>query len=261
MSIITGDINNDLIPEIYSIQLGGTIDRENQVDNELSICNDITDEGMRNDCRNFVDRHIRYLESFRKRDLSYCPDEDQQGCYIMVYLNYLKSLEHGEMHFSEAELERLVASDDYRLFAELLELYTTEEPGYSLEQMLEMIPQQPFGAVLLSKNSPDADYVDITRKVKIPYTGWSWNTKFADLNNDEFQDIYISNGFNITELSTASSNIYYENQGGTEFKDLTRQSNLDDLLPTHVYTYLDIDQDGALDILTPPQLGRPSVPR
>ena len=41
---------------------------------------------------------------------------------------------------------------------------------------------------------------------------WSWNAKFADLDNDGWQDIYVGNGFNFGK--EIHSNIFFHNQGG-----------------------------------------------
>lgn len=40
-------------------------------------------------------------------------------------------------------------------------------------------------------------------------SGWSWNAKFADVDNDGWKDIYISSGF--FQSDTRKSNFFYLN--------------------------------------------------
>ena len=255
MSSVTADINNDLIPEIYSIQFGGTIERENRVENELSICSGIKDEKKRKACQAFVHRNLLYVESYQKRNLDLCPEEDRQGCYAAAFGNHYTKAVYTDAGLSPLQIVDTYDSEPFKYFKAEMEYY--QPSSYQLPDHIaqEMLPQKPFGAVLLMKDHSEAPYEDVSEDWNIPYTGWSWNAKMADLNNDEYLDIYVSNGFNNYEFVSSASNIYYENVEGRTYADKTHEAGLSDLLPTHSYVYLDYNNDGHLDIITNPQIG------
>ncbi len=82
---------------------------------------------------------------------------------------------------------------------------------------------------------------------------WGWNSKFADLDGDGWQDIYIANG--IWERK-ATSNIWYRNMQGRKFSADTASARLEYYWPTMSYAYLDVENDGDLDILVHSFTGR-----
>ena len=79
-------------------------------------------------------------------------------------------------------------------------------------------------------------------------TGWSWNAKFADLDNDEWQDIYVVNGTWIRAAGTPSK-FFFHNQEGKTFIEKTDEFGLQNYMLQSAYTEVDIDNDGDLDIL------------
>ena len=93
-------------------------------------------------------------------------------------------------------------------------------------------------------------YSDVTSKFGVGFGGWTWNAKFADLANDTWQDLYLTQG---TRLRfTNASNILYRNIGGTRFEDQTAATGLEDHLPTGASLFVDTDLDGRLDVITYP---------
>jgi hypothetical protein len=107
--------------------------------------------------------------------------------------------------------------------------------------------------------SPGADgrYAEATEAWRAGVGGWTWNAKFADLDNDGWQDLFITQG---TRLRPASpSAVYYHNEQGRTFKDLARASGLEDHNPTGGALFLDYDMDGDLDLITQPFFLAPVV--
>lgn len=93
-------------------------------------------------------------------------------------------------------------------------------------------------------------YSDVTAKFGVGFGGWTWNAKFADLDNDTWQDLYMTQG---TRLRfTNASNILYRNIGGTHFEDDTQKFGLEDHLPSGASLFIDADLDGRQDIVTYP---------
>ena len=81
-------------------------------------------------------------------------------------------------------------------------------------------------------------------------TGWSWSAKFADFDNDEWQDVYVVNGF--FPRKARESNYFLRNVRGEKFIDETLSMGLEEYLATGSSVYADFDNDGDLDILTSP---------
>src|SRR5205814_6280148 len=96
----------------------------------------------------------------------------------------------------------------------------------------------------------DKSFVDVTKKWGVGYGGWTWNAKFADLDNDTWQDLYVAQGSRLRPGSVSAT--YYSNQQGKGFKEATKAFGLEDHVPTGAYLYIDYDGDGDLDIITHP---------
>jgi len=87
----------------------------------------------------------------------------------------------------------------------------------------------------------------MSKQTKIATAEWSWNARFADLDNDQWQDLYVTNGVPITQEFAANN--FFHNQKGQIFNSSAEEFGLDDHDHSSSYTYLDIDRDGDLDII------------
>jgi hypothetical protein len=149
------------------------------------------------------------------------------------------------------------------------------ELGRLCEQSFDL-PARPYDAAdhddlasvedrnLLLVRGADGRYEDRAEALGVDIGGIAWNAKFADLDNDGWQDIYLVNGFLLgmsTGLGTRlhASNILFHNRGGSGFEDATEDSGLTAYTETAAYTYADLDNDGDLDIVTVPMFGPLSV--
>lgn len=102
-------------------------------------------------------------------------------------------------------------------------------------------------------------------------TGWSWDADFFDADNDGDEDLYVLNGMNefnlysgenpyytdpienkkmniIIPTDSKESNVFFVNDKG-RFQNHSKKSGLDFLGNSRSAAYLDIDQDGDLDIV------------
>jgi uncharacterized membrane protein YraQ (UPF0718 family) len=93
-------------------------------------------------------------------------------------------------------------------------------------------------------------YRDITSSWHAGFGGWSWNARFADLDNDTYQDLYVTQGSRLRPGSVSAT--FYHNQKGATFKEETKSFGLEDHVPSGASVYLDVDNDGDLDIITHP---------
>ena len=98
--------------------------------------------------------------------------------------------------------------------------------------------------------SDGKSWSDATTKWGAGYGGWSWNSKFADLDNDTWQDLFIVQGTRLRLYNP--SNVFYRNKAGTTLEESARAAGLEDHLPTASFLFLDYNLDGALDIITYP---------
>jgi len=58
-----------------------------------------------------------------------------------------------------------------------------------------MIPQGARRANVLLVPDGQGTFVDQSLELNLREAGWVWNAKFADLDQDEWKDIYIVNGY------------------------------------------------------------------
>ena len=140
-----------------------------------------------------------------------------------------------------------------------------------------------FNRNMLHLNTEDGDFIEIGQLSGVEATDWSWGALIADLDNDGWRDLYISNGIahdltdqdyinyisneevmrsivtvegvNYKELidlmpTTRIPNYAYKNvAGGYKFVDQAKEWGLS--VPSHSNgsVYADLDNDGDLDLV------------
>ena len=95
-------------------------------------------------------------------------------------------------------------------------------------------------------------FQEVSEEKKVASAFNSWNAKFADLDNDEWQDIYVATGELIHWGNVFQPNIFFHNYEGQYFQAEQEEFGLEDVGITPSYTYIDIDNDGDLDIVSAP---------
>lgn len=117
-------------------------------------------------------------------------------------------------------------------------------------------------------------FSDVAFMTGMAETDWSWTPSIADFNNDGFRDIIITNGFpkdvtdhdfiayrmkanilaskrdildQIPEVKIA--NYAYQNKGGLAFTNVTKDWGLDAPSFSNGAAYVDLDNDGDLDLV------------
>jgi hypothetical protein len=106
--------------------------------------------------------------------------------------------------------------------------------------------------------APDGSgkYIDKALEYNVRDAGWVWNAQFADLNHDEYLDLYVANGhFSENTTDARESNQFFLNVRGQEFVNRTEESGLVMFEEASAYTYVDFDNDGDLDVISPEALG------
>jgi enediyne biosynthesis protein E4 len=158
------------------------------------------------------------------------------------------------------------------------------DKGYEPEYIHNML--QLNNGVRKINNREEPFFSEIGAMAGIAETDWSWSVLIADLDNDGWKDIHITNGLgrdptNIDFLeyrrnSSAQSgipdndprqrkilmdhlaslgsvslrNYLYHNNGGFTFEDISEKAGINQLSISNGAVYADLDNDGNLDIIT-----------
>ncbi|WP_422080698.1 VCBS repeat-containing protein [Ulvibacterium sp.] len=176
-----------------------------------------------------------------------------------------------------------------------MDIYTTEmQPYYNKRKKLFQGPSSYQKEIFTKKYGYENQYARNTMQLNLginPETGvpifgdmgmyagvqetdWSWAPLFADLDNDGWQDLFITNGFpkDVTDRDfgdfrvTASRlvsketliaaipeikipNFVFKNQGDLGFKDVTQEWGLNFGTYSSGAAYGDLDKDGDLDLV------------
>mgnify|MGYP003973638805 FL=1 len=247
MSIDTGDFNNDLIPDIYLANIGMSrgLDVVSNIfgDTMKNVGLDFCESGKsvlnKKSCHQLV--KLATLLNPEKQDISekcaLLEDIDQvQECMVMrmaLVATARKNKSLCEKISAPFMLNNLVCKKYFE--AQHLTLSVDDE-----------IPMQTQFNLLLSGQT-DRTFKDVSKQTKIATAEWSWNARFADLDNDQWQDLYVTNGVPITQEFAANN--FFHNQKGQIFNSSAEEFGLDDHDHSSSYTYLDIDRDGDLDII------------
>jgi enediyne biosynthesis protein E4 len=94
-------------------------------------------------------------------------------------------------------------------------------------------------------NQGDFRFKNVTTSAGIDKNGWSSGVCIFDVNNDGFEDIYVSRSGPNKDVLT---NVLYENQGDGTFKEAAKKYGLDISNHSTQVAPLDIDLDGDLDL-------------
>lgn len=250
MSVTTADINNDLQPEIYVGNVSGTDHSTMQRIDDM--CVDVEGYGLEAECAEIRANQQVMNVSLNQKDPIMCSrftDVDLVNQCLGMHLS-LDSWWKREPQFCEILEGKFPA-----LHTACAEYWRVpEQPADGA--FASLIPQGARRANVLLVPDGNGGFVDQALEYDLREAGWVWNAKFADLNHDEWQDIYIVNGyFNESTQPARESNHLFLNQQGVKFVDATAAAGAQLFAESTAYTYVDIDNDGDLDILAREVLG------
>lgn len=247
MSIDTGDFNNDLIPDIYLANIGmsrgldvvSNIFGATMKDVGLEFCDSGKTLLSRKSCHEL--NQLTTLLNPEKQDITeHCTRLENpqwiKECMVTRMILVASSRK------SPALCDKI--SDPFTLNRTYCKKYFETE--YVEASREDEIPMQTQFNLLLSGQT-DHTFKDVSEQTKISTAEWSWNARFADLDNDEWQDLYVVNGVPITQ--EFATNNFFHNQNGKSFIQAQEQFGLDDRDHSSSYTYIDLDRDGDLDII------------
>lgn len=256
MSIDSADINNDLSLEIFLAQSSSPFNGfpSPEAGQEWKVqklgqeyCDNNSRELDRRHClRNVEARSTLKMLSADSQLLEECEElpelSSQSSCRSMTFLLLA-------MNFRTEEFCRKIATE-HSLTRFLCDSYFSANIGPHPRNKDNDIQQDIMQNILLAWNQETQRFEDRATELGLGNTGWSWNAKFADLNNDEFQDIYIANGS--WHLNYFPANALLMNRGGENFERVDQKENLTEYQVTSSYLYVDYDNDGDIDIISNP---------
>lgn len=261
MSLEFNDIDNDLKPELYIGQIsysGQYMHAMSKIaERQISYQDFCTIQGAYGVSKEECLKDMIYREAliraahFITDACDALKDKDQRKKCLAHMLHFKKncffmdvSSEEDNMALMKAISGRyleICARDDHEF---------EEDEGEIVFDYNIPVSNLSLHNVLLRKKDAEKSYLEEANELGIGYGAWSWNSRFADVNNDGWKDLYIVNG-NYFPMALAS-NVFYLNKGDGSFEDKTKESGLEDYTVSSAYTYVDYDRDGDMDIITAP---------
>ncbi len=256
MSLATGDIDGDLVPEIYAGNISGRAAADSK--NPASECRYETAQ-ERQKCEDRLSAFTPLQPARRQGDAIGCNAiEDNimaEGC-AMIAMTQAIMRRGGTGTEAVGDLcERI--PNKWLDFKRMCETRRDEVlVKLSEQEIKETLPSFKQTNVLLKRDPKNGIFNDIAERASVDNGGWTWNARFADLDNDADLDLYVVNGHGMAV--NRYDDKYFENSAG-EFVNRPEEAGLASGLPATAYSYVDFDQDGDLDIMTLPLLGPAKV--
>lgn len=253
MSLSSADIDNDLIPEVFLGQKAWPRGNLRPLAPE-QVCAEIDADDRRRRCVEMLGFYQATREARFPGSVVDCLKLDQQaqqqGCLA------LKLIWDARVHRKPEHCESLALG--WPLLADMCRQYFVPVERPIPELLDQAIASIRNSNILLARNE-SGGYDDQAKALGIEYAGWAWNAKFADLDNDEWQDLFVVTGDLTARLRHPSA--FFRNIGGKGFENRTEEAGLHSWLDTLAYTYTDLDNDGDLDLIVVPAAGPVSVYR
>jgi uncharacterized membrane protein YraQ (UPF0718 family) len=250
MSISTADLNNDLIPELFIDQITNAADTDKDLfyEAELSDCDEIQDSAYKKYCQELIPIYRNLTKSSNKMDASFCPIGWGSECYSAILAS--KIVMEKDLG-PNSKLADAFPND----LKELKWMYKYDrEKRFPLNKkdLINYLPQQSETNVLLVQQE-NKEYLDKAKDWGVEKAGWAWNAQFEDFDNDEFQDLFITNGYSTNPKWY--SNVFYKNVEGKRMENKSLETGLNSRIPSNAWCSIDYDNDGDLDIVLAPFVG------
>ena len=252
MSFDTADYDNDLDLDMFVDQATARATGPSAEVQMLPLdqyCDDITDAGVKERClANMATRQgFFYGANHRPSNIRNCtkvPDEaDRVACIGMQVMMTAQREKDPQL------CERIPKQEvrTYSLCRNFFEGILPHDP----DMLANALPQIMNENVLLRWDEAAGRFVDEAKEAGVGFTGWSWNARFADVDNDEWQDLFVVAGswFRATPSGT-TANFFFRNESDGVFSDQTDAYGFQNFMIVSTYTILDFDRDGDLDFVT-----------
>lgn len=235
MSYDSADINNDLKLDIFSTDSDGIPSQDGK-----SYCDFIISPKDRDLCKAKLPIAPRQGDTLFNR-LKSCEEEidlkERSSClshWILIWSDRLSSIELCDrIPLSNADRRRLCR----------LNFESTPLPA---SDSMDDIPQR-LGQNLLVQGA-DGRFRESSSILGITKKMWGWDGRFADLDSDGWQDLYIATGHR--HGLHYSTNFLYMNSEGKGFREATKEAGIQEAAVTSSFVYVDLRNQGTLDIVS-----------
>ncbi len=243
MSLESADFNNDLQLDIFSVDMNFSEGASSD------YCNNVLPLSSRKECKQMT----QVFESMKGRRISYCETidnaTDKYNCYATFSI--LASRTNQDDKYCQHLKLKLPAYYDLCTY-----LSTPAKPRERID-FSRHLPQKQSNVLLMSDG---ARFIDKAHDYAVDSSFWSWNSKAADLDNDQWLDIYVGNGYHFGDgFYEIHENVLFHNINGKRFEQAQNIWGLDSKINTPSYTYTDFDLDGDIDIIATSFLSSPVV--
>jgi len=254
-----GDWNNDLVPDYYGVQVTG-LDHNSpgahRSDKLAEVCQQIgSDSGWPAQevraCRNRLASYSVLKEAYRSGLQSSCDTsrdpQVRQLCAAQAMFHYYQSRRTDRPDRARYEECMDAVQKLPRLEMVCQSLLLTLRPRPSNKEYERELGPNVTQANVLFTGKADGSFADDAEAQGVRLPGWSWDSKFADLDQDGWQDLLVLTGW-WGRAPDSQTNRFYHNAGG-RFEDRTEAFGLYDILPSFSSVRLDYDRDGDVDIV------------
>ena len=245
MSARAADVDNDLDPEIYLTQISG-YENVNGKHNIRIPLNKLEQHASTDKERELVRKFEQHLKVFDNQNdmlmLHFIPEELRQDW--MAYKVVRRSAEEMDTSYRAMVPDH---REDVHMFLNRIE---SPHKLISDDDRPDEIPQNRNHVNLLLQRDEEGILRDQGEAFGLDHAGWTWNAAFADLDHDEFQDVYIATSF--FQFHNRDDNTFFHNLGGKKFELKTKEFGLSDYAATSAFNYLDLERDGDVDVVTLP---------
>ena len=258
MSADSGDIDNDGRDELYlaQIAMGSVSQMAKQLAAPVSSCEIYPDLAERTRCDQAARFQLASIDARNLNSIEPCmalSDAVQRRDCVVTAHHWFRVLARlpalgADKAAIMAECAKIPA--DFATMKDVCGTIASSPMDHETSDVTysDEIPSVKHTNLLYT--SGGKTFRDITAQWHAGFGGWSWSARFADLDNDGWQDLYVAQGSRLRPGSVSAT--FYRNEGGKGFKDETRRFGLEDHVPTGSFVYVDVDNDGDLDLITHP---------
>jgi uncharacterized membrane protein YraQ (UPF0718 family) len=245
MSIDSGDIDNDLRPDLFLTNTGGSFESSPFEQRDFDgYCSEVRDPAAHARCeRNLAAARLLVRSKMGARSFERCqdlePTEDAEQCLAMA-------LTLTAINREDRALCQRIPVEQASVRADCFGFFNHDLASDAYDS--KPIPQARQRNVLLHQTDSGL-FESVAGAWGVDNTEWSWTGKFGDFDNDGWQDLYIVNG-RWGHDRQRIPNVFARNVGGRRFAFANEATGLGDYAVVSGFTRVDLDNDGDLDIVT-----------